>query len=109
MFVDRFNMVIVRTYLNFSWHKGIRELVTWEKLIIMNNESQLNIPNYITSAIYEIVHFRWGTVAEDEDISLDGLNTRSLLDIARHFRIDLWQIMTQMHLDNKKKTLYVIL
>lgn len=42
----------------------------------------------ITSAIDKVVHFCPGTIAEDEDVSLDGLDAPSLFNVARHLRVN---------------------
>lgn len=41
-----------------------------------------------TGAIYEVVYFSSGTIAEDEYVPLNRLDSRPLLYDARHLRAD---------------------
>jgi len=60
---------------------------------------------FITSAEYEIIHFRRGPVAKGEDVPPDGLDTGPLLDVTRYLRIELFrQIMTQIYLELPRGT-----
>lgn len=60
---------------------------------------------FITGGEYEIVHFRRRTVEEGEDVPSDRLDAGSLLDVARHLRVEpLRQIVTQIYLELSRET-----